>query len=106
MSIIECDENLEESARKRREKLKRQDTPLHPKTTPSGVMKRRSIPKSLSINVNPNSPHSSPCIRSISYDGRERFTNPGQTTKHNKSRNLTSSPKHSTNIPKVEKAPR
>merc|ERR1712106_641960 len=40
VSIVESNELLDESARKRREKFKRQDTPLHPETTPLGSVKR------------------------------------------------------------------
>ena len=107
--MVESNDLLDESARKRREKFKRQDTPLHPETTPLGSVKRLSIPKSLSINMNSDSSHTSSYIRAISCDERQKSPTPrplGQTTKHAKNQNLSSSPQNPVNILKLETAPR
>ena len=109
VSIVECDLKSNEGARKKREKFKRQDTPLHPDTATSGSMKQLSIPKSLSINVNTISSHPSSCMRAISYGEQQKSPTPlplGQATMHKKTQNLTSSPRNSANIPKLETAPR
>ena len=108
VSIVDNNEKLEQSARNKREKFQRQDTPLHPQT-PAGSAKRLSIPRSLSINVTQNTNHPSTQIRTISYDERQKSPDLcplGLTTRHKKTQNLSSSAKKGTNVPKLKTAPR
>ena len=116
VSIFESMEQSDDGqARKKREKFKRQDTPLHPDSISCGQVKRLNTPKSLSIGGNSNLSYPSTHVRTISCD--ERLKSPtlcplGQATKHKKTQNLTCSqnpirsPQISVNSTKLDNTPR
>ena len=107
------DQSDEGGARKKREKFKRQDTPMHAEPISSGQVKKLSTPKSLSIGGNSNLSRPSTHARTISCDERLKSPTPlGQATKHKKTQNLTCSqnlmrsPQISVNSAKLDNTPR
>ena len=73
MRIVENVDPEDESIRLKREKFKRQDTPLHPYSVRLPGQAKKGVPKSLSISVSSDprqGQEGGPKGRTVSYDDK------------------------------------